>query len=152
MDELAVRRAALEEIIALRHAELRPGLPRADAEFEGDHEPAARHFGAFLPGGTCVGCASFVPRPWHGESAYQLRGMATRADLVRRGIGSRLLAVAEQELGADGVELLWCNARVEAVPFYLRLGWRIASGRFDIPGVGPHHAMVSRRQSSSPER
>jgi GNAT superfamily N-acetyltransferase len=151
MPEVAVRRAALSEIIALRHAELRAGLPRASAEFEGDHEPAARHFGAFLPDGACVGCASFVPRPWHGEPAHQLRGMATRGDLVRCGIGTRLLAGAEEALRAEGVTLLWCNARLAAVPFYLRLGWRIASGRFDIPTVGAPPPMV-RGQSAEPAR
>ena len=71
--------------------------------------------------------------------------MATRADLVRRGLGSALLRYAVGVL-PDGARArcLWCHARLEAVPFYLRMGWTVASERFDIPDVGPHHAMIWR--------
>jgi GNAT superfamily N-acetyltransferase len=143
---VSVRRASLAEIIALRHAELRPGLPRAAAEFEGDDEPTSLHFGAFLaPGGDVVGCASLVLRAWRAEAAYQLRGMATRADVARRGIGRTLLVLIENEVRATTtVRVLWCNAREAAVPFYARSGWTVASAVFDIPTVGPHHAMVRR--------
>lgn len=144
--EITIRRAQLDEILALRHAELRPGLPRRTAEFEGDAEPTTFHFGAFA-GGTseAVGCATFAARPWRGEAAYQLRGMATRGDLVRRGIGRALLDFAEAVLREEtAVRVLWCNARVGAAPFYQRAGWTIASHTFDIPTVGLHYAMVRR--------
>jgi GNAT superfamily N-acetyltransferase len=142
---VSVRRAALAEVIALRHVELRPGLPRAAAEFEGDDEPTTLHFGAFSAlGGEAVGCASLVLRPWRGEAAYQLRGMATRADLARRGIGRALLECVEDEVRTTAVRVLWCNAREAAVPFYARAGWTVASAVFDIPTVGPHFAMVRR--------
>src|SRR5262245_42633875 len=93
---IVIRHARLEEILALRHAELRPGLPRHTAEFEGATEPTAVHVGAFVGDtGETVGCASFVARPWRGEAGYQLRGMATRANLVRHGIGRALLRFGE---------------------------------------------------------
>jgi GNAT superfamily N-acetyltransferase len=142
----SVRAAALAEIIALRHAVLRPGLPRRAAEFDGDGEPATRHFGAFLAEtGENVGCLSFTRRPWRGAPGYQLRGMATRPDLARRGVGSALLRFAERALRAEQESgLLWCNARATAVAFYEKLGWVVVSGPFDIPTVGPHYAMVRR--------
>ena len=140
-----VRSATLGEIFALRHAELRPGLPPEEARFDGDEEPTTRHFGAFLGDGAVVGCASFVRRPWAGEPACQLRGMATRADHVRRGIGAELLRFAEETLRAeDGPRLFWCNARLTAVPFYERVGWVVVSDVFDVPSVGPHRAMLRR--------
>jgi len=146
MTRAVPRRATLAEIFALRHAELRPGLPEETARFAADDEPGARHFGAFLPEGACVGCASFVPRPWQGAPALQLRGMATRADLVRTGVGRALLRFAEEELAAErgARPLLWCNARVGAVGFYERLGWTVVSDVFDVPTVGPHRAMLRR--------
>jgi GNAT superfamily N-acetyltransferase len=146
-----VRPAHLAEIMALRHQELRPGFPRASAVFEGDEEPATRHFGAFLtPSGENVGCASFMARcfacpghPLDGQPAYQLRGMATRSDLVGQGIGRTLLAFAERALEEpDERPLLWCNARRAAAPFYAKLGWSIVSSEFDIPTVGPHYTML----------
>jgi GNAT superfamily N-acetyltransferase len=143
---LVVRGATLAEVFPLRHAELRPGFPPDAARFDGDDEPTTRHFGAFLgDAGALVGCASFMRRPWRGEPAWQLRGMATRADHVRRGIGTRLLRFAEETLRAAGeLRLLWCNARLTAVPFYERVGWVIASDVFDVPTVGPHRVMVHR--------
>jgi GNAT superfamily N-acetyltransferase len=167
--DVVVRRATLDEIFALRHAELRPGLPRGSAEFAGDTSPTTRHFAAFATdsrladdrlaassddgGGLptrrpassrdAVGCASFRVEPYAGAAAHQLRGMATRADLARRGIGSALLRHAVADLVAyDGARMFWCNARVAAIPFYRRMGWEIASDVFDVPTVGPHRVMT----------
>ena len=141
-----VRATTLLEIFPLRHAELRPGLPHDTARFDGDDDSASRHFGAFLvDDGAIVGCASFMRRSWNGEPGWQLRGMATRADHVRRGIGARLLGFAEETLCAEpGPSLLWCNARLTAVPFYERVGWVVVSDVFEVPTVGPHRAMVRR--------
>jgi len=140
---LVVRAATLDEIVAFRHAELRPGLPRHAAAFDGDGDPTTHHFGAFAP--EAVGCASFMSSVWEGEPAWQLRGMATQADVVRRGVGRALLSFAERQLRAGGgPRLLWCNARLGAVPFYERLGWVVVSDVFDVPTVGPHRAMLRR--------
>ena len=137
-----VRRATAAEILPLRHAVLRPGLPPETARFDGDDEPATIHVGAFAPDGTLVGCASLVRRPLDGADAWQLRGMATRADRVRQGIGAQVLAATvARARAAGGPRLLWCNARLAAVPFYRSQGWTVVSEVFDIAGVGPHHRM-----------
>ena len=161
-----VRIATLSEILTLRHTELRPGLPEETAHFDGDLEPTTRHFGGFLredspaapllrhaapgasdatPDATAVACASFTARAHGGEPAYQLRGMATRAAMVRRGLGGALLRHAIAELvRCEGTGFFWCNARITAVQFYLRMGWRVVSDVFDVPTVGPHRVMVYR--------
>jgi GNAT superfamily N-acetyltransferase len=135
-----VRRATLDEILALRHAELRTGLPRETARFDGDDEPATVHVGAF-DGDAVVGCASFMRRPYDGRPAWQLRGMATRADRRGTGVGAAVLRFGV-ELVRRVTPLLWCNARVPAVPFYERQGWTIMSDVFDIPTAGPHRVMT----------
>lgn len=139
-----LRRATIDEIVRLRHAELRTDLPFETASFDGDHDGSTRHFGAFLiDDGAVVGCASFMVRPHEGRPAYQLRGMATRADLARHGIGGALLGLAVAQLRErDDATLFWCNARVPAVPFYARMGWRVVSDVFDVPTAGPHRVMV----------
>jgi predicted GNAT family N-acyltransferase len=138
---VAVRRATLDEILALRHAVLRPGRPRATAHFDGDDEATTVHLAAAL-GGDVVGCCTLLPRPHDGRPGWQLRGMATRADLARRGIGTAVLAAADEVVREHGGDLLWCNARLAAVPFYASAGWRVVSDEFDVPGIGPHHVMV----------
>jgi GNAT superfamily N-acetyltransferase len=141
---ITIRRAALAEILDLRHAVLRPGLPRDTAHFAGDAEPATHHFGAFAET-RCLGCASFVLNAWEGQPAWQLRGMATAPDRQRQGIGTRLLGFALDDLSRSApLRLFWCNARVPAAPFYQRNGWEIRSEVFDIPTVGPHYKMVRR--------
>ena len=140
---LELRRATLDEILSLRHAVLRPGLPLDAASFEGDDEPTTRHLGAFLPAtGDAVGCVSCMRRPRHGADAWQVRGMATRSDLAGCGIGRALLAFTLDVLRAEGgPRLLWCNARVSALRFWERSGWDVVSDVFDIPGVGPHRVL-----------
>ncbi len=140
---LELRRVTLDEILPLRHAELRPGRPLETARFDGDHEPSTRHFGAFLrDSGGAVACVSCMRRPRAGADAWQVRGMATRGDLRGRGLGRALLLFALDALRAeDGPHLLWCNARVGALRFWERAGWSVASDVFDIPDVGPHRVL-----------
>lgn len=141
---VTLRRVATADVVPLRHRVLRPGLPPETAVFDGDDEPETRHFAAFLEHRVdAIACLSFMRRPLDGQAAYQLRGMAVRVDLARRGLGRALLAFAARALHAEvGDVLLWCNARTTAAPFYERLGWTIVSPPFDIPGVGPHVRMV----------
>jgi N-acetylglutamate synthase-like GNAT family acetyltransferase len=139
---LTLRRATLAEILDLRHAVLRPGLPLEAAAFEGDDEAATQHFGAFAPSGEILGCLSLMRRPWRGAEAHQLRGMATHPAHARSGVGRALLAHALRAVVEEtGIEIVWANARTEAAGFYQRLGWKIVSGPFEIAGVGPHYLM-----------
>lgn len=134
-----LRAATIEEILPVRHAVLRPGRALETARFDGDLDPATRHFGGELRAtGEIVACVSCLRRP----DAWQIRGMATRADRQGRGIGSALLGFALETLrAAPGPPRLWCNARVTALDFWLRNGWTVASDVFDIPGVGPHRVL-----------
>ncbi len=136
---LRVRRCSVDAILDLRHAVLRAGRPRATAHFDGDDLPTTWHVGAFR-GDRAVGCMSLF-QCGHDAldgTAWQLRGMAVADDARREGIASAVLAHGLQ--GQDA-STWWCNARVSAVPFYATHGWTLASDRFDIPGVGPHHRM-----------
>lgn len=142
-----VRRATLAEVVTLRHEVLRAGMPVEAAQFDGDDAADTRHFGAFAEG-VNVGCVSYmaIPCPLEPEtSAWQLRGMATAPDWQGRGVGRALLSFAEPALIDEfGPGLLWCNARVPAVGFYVKQGWHIVSDIFEIPTAGPHRRMMKR--------
>jgi GNAT superfamily N-acetyltransferase len=140
-----VRPALLDEILALRHAVLRPGRPLDTARFAGDDEMTTVHVGVF--DGTCaVGCATVMWRPLDdGEHALQLRGMATAPDRAGQGIGRAVLRYIEDDVArAAGMRVLWCNARTSASGFYAGAGWKLASTVFDVPDVGPHVRMIRR--------
>ena len=145
MTSRTFRRATIGEILALRHAMLRAGFPIESARFDGDDDPRTRHFAA-LDRGAVVGCASFMRADYDGRPAWQLRGMAVAQALQRQGIGTRLLAVAEAVCCDQPT--LWSDARIAAVAFYERHGWRTVSDTFDIPTVGPHRRMVKREPDS----
>ena len=141
-DEIEIRRAGVRELIDLRHAVLRQGLPRSEAVFPGDDAPSSRHYGAFR-GAEVLCCATLHLNEWAGEAAYQLRGMATAPEARRMGLGKRVMEFMEQDLrAAGGTLLMWCNARVPAVEFYRSMGWEVVSDPFEIPTAGPHVRMV----------
>jgi GNAT superfamily N-acetyltransferase len=141
---ITIRRATAAELIDLRHRVLRAGLPREEAVFDGDDLPTSRHFGAF-DGAHTVCCATFHRADYENEPAWRLRGMATEEAFRGKGVGREVLNYAEQALrNDDAIRLLWCNARLVAIPFYEGLGWQIVSELFDIPTAGPHHRMIKR--------
>ena len=136
-----VRAAAPTEVIDLRHAVLRAGLPRKTAIFDGDDLPTSRHFVA-TSNGRIIGCVTLVLSEWEGQPAYQLRGMAVEPSLQRLGVGRKLLKAVDDFIRATDIKHLWCNARTPAVPFYERHGWTIASDEFVVPTAGPHFRMT----------
>jgi predicted GNAT family N-acyltransferase len=138
-----VRPARLDEILALRHAVLRPGRPLETACFDGDDDPTTVHVGAFDGDHRLVGCATLMRRAFEAEDAGQLRGMATAPNDVRQGVGRGVVRFVEETLAPQwNVSLFWCNARIGARDFYVRLGWIVVSQVFDIPDVGPHVRMI----------
>ncbi len=120
-----VRRVHRDLLLPLRRRVLGVGA------LKGDLAPASRHWGAFLDG-RAVGCASVMDlRGW------ALRALAVAPDHRRRGIGGLVLRRLCEEVDAP----LWCNARLQAVPFYLSAGWRAVGPVFELQAVGPHQRM-----------
>jgi len=37
--------------------------------------------------------------------------------------------------------VLWCDARLKAVPFYASLGFQSLPEVYDVPNIGPHQFM-----------
>jgi GNAT superfamily N-acetyltransferase len=143
-------RVSIDVIIALRHRLLRAGLPADAAQFPGDDEPSTWHVGLFYSSSSAsnappVSCASFMLNSYKDETAWQLRGMATDSSHQGKGFGGKLLACAEAAIvEGSKVRVFWCNARVPAIPFYEKHGWKIDSEEFDIPTAGPHRKMVKK--------
>jgi GNAT superfamily N-acetyltransferase len=77
-----------------------------------------------------------VERPW------RLKWMAAAGGFQGRGIGGLVLDAAVAHATGAGCDLLWCNARLRAVPFYVRAGFTVEGPEFDISGIGPHHPMA----------
>ncbi|MBX6372287.1 MAG: hypothetical protein IRZ02_08545 [Acidothermus sp.] len=155
----------VEVIRTLRWRVLRPTQPREAAVYPGDDGPETFHVAvlardadavpapdadALLAGDAdavlagdadaVLACASFYLEPTpDGRPGWRLRGMA--AAVPRRGHGTAALLFGWEEVRRRGGALVWCNARLTAVPFYQRHGFVVTSGEFDVPPLGLHVRM-----------
>lgn len=118
------------ELVELRRRVLRGGDPSSPARDDRDDDEGAVHVGGFL-GDRLVASASWflAASPVDGDHvAYQLRFMATDADVQGRGYGSLMLEASTAELRRRGAQQLWAYARDSALGFYRATGWSTLEG------------------------
>lgn len=131
-----MRAISLERTRPLRQAVLRPHETVEDmacGEFEG-----AFAVGAF-DADELVSVGLIAP---DGEpGGWRIRGMATLAGARGSGAGTAVLDALVQHALAAGAQRIWCNARTPARRFYERAGFRVISGEFALPVIGPHVVM-----------
>jgi predicted GNAT family N-acyltransferase len=143
-----IRFIALEHVFDVRNIVLREGkMPAGEPRFPSDDHQGAFHLGYF-DGDKLVCVASFHPENYKdfAGNAYQLRGMATLEEYRGKSIGNQLLNFAIVYLRGQKANYVWCNARKKALKFYDSIGFEIVSPEFDVPGIGPHHAMYLKIQ------
>jgi GNAT superfamily N-acetyltransferase len=96
-------------------------------------------------GSELVGVATIHRAPMPGTDevtpAYQVRGMATAERVRGAGAGGLLLTACLEEARRNGVQLVWCNARIPAAGFYEKHGFVQHGEVFEIPTAGPHCVM-----------
>ena len=142
--ELSVRRISAAETRQLRHRVLWPHLSSPEVcVIDIDEREDAFHVGVFADE-RLISIGSFFamesPR-LAIQPQYRLRAMATDAEFRRLHAGDTLIQFALQELGLRGVVVLWCDARLVAVPFYEQLGFKKFDDVYEVPLIGPHHFM-----------
>lgn len=136
---MKTRKISAADTYELRQKVLRPFHSLLDCHFPKDEESV--HFGVF-DGDKIISIVTAHPEnsPLFQEPMqWRIRGMATDPEYQGKGAGTLALK-ALLNWGKD-IPLFWCNARVGAIPFYLKHKYQIASELFDIPGVGPHKIM-----------
>jgi ribosomal protein S18 acetylase RimI-like enzyme len=67
--------------------------------------------------------------------------MAVLPQYQKQGLGEKLVESAEKLIVEKEGNLIWFNARENAVGFYKKLGYEVKGDVFDIAGVGPHYIM-----------
>lgn len=135
-----------QDTYPLRLLVLRPGGVEEDVHFANDRLDGAFHLGVQI-GAHRIAVGSFYPEAHPtltGWKQFRLRGMATHPDFQGQGAGGRLLRFALEHLKAQHADVLWCNARIKAVPFYEREGLAVRNGPFEIAGIGRHYVMSRR--------
>jgi ribosomal protein S18 acetylase RimI-like enzyme len=112
----------------LRRDVLYPGMMKHDMEMEEDMDGI--HFGAFKDN-KLAGVVSLFK---HGPD-YQFRKLAVDAAMQKTGIGSSLLMYIIKYIEDDGGTRIWCNARINAIDFYLKLGFAKTTEAFSKNGI-----------------
>ena len=75
------------------------------------------------------------------DTRMQFRQMAVAPGLQAKGLGRRLLNRVEIEAAKMGFSEAFAEARIEALPFYLKLGYQICSEPYMHVGV-PHRQVL----------
>ena len=143
MAEYTVAELTAEETYPLRLAVLRNDTPSSDVTFAEDDVPGTVHLGV-REGDQVVAISTWIPRPYDGEPAVQVRGMATALHVRGQGVGA-LLVEAGCERAALIAPLVWARARDTALPFYLRHGFTVVGDGFIDESTGKPHHLITRR-------
>ncbi|MEP6611900.1 MAG: GNAT family N-acetyltransferase [Mucilaginibacter sp.] len=106
----------------LRRDVLYPAMTKREMEMPEDADGI--HFGLFTEN-KLAGVVSL----FQNGTVFQFRKLAVDAAMQRRGLGSEIVKYITDYARENGGTLLWCNARVDAVVFYLKLGFA-QTGRF----------------------
>jgi GNAT superfamily N-acetyltransferase len=138
-----IKKISAESTFSVRNPVLRPNLPVETCRFEGDNLPSTSHFGFFVAEKVTgiVSVFEKINEKWPNQKQIQIRGMAVLADFQKKGIGDLLLQHVIATETENKTELIWFNARENAVPFYEKLDFHIRGTAFEIEGVGTHFLM-----------
>ena len=138
---IEIRKIQPEETYAIRLEVLRNGMD-LPVQFSGDEDIKTFHLGIFEDH-KLKGICSFMEtvNALFETPQFQLRGMATLFEDRGKGFGRLLLLKGIEILKDKGVKTLWCNARVNAVDFYIKLGFLQNGTSFNIPQVGAHYKL-----------
>ena len=140
-----IREISSTDTFQVRHPVLRDGKPLESCAFTNDNHLSTIHFGLF-DDDEIAGVASLFHQNndlFHGNQ-HQLRGMAVLDNFRRKGYGEALLKRIEEYAMSQNSDIIWFNARENAVPFYSALNYTIADEPFVIEGIGIHYIMYKK--------
>ncbi len=139
---ISIKEINAEDTIGIRKEVLRKNMDLS-AQFTGDDDVDTIHVGLY--DNDVLACiVSFMHANYMdtNEKQYQLRGMATKEIFQGKGFGKKLLDKSVEILKSNNTKIIWCNARVKALGFYIKLGFKTVGNEFDIPPVGGHYVMI----------
>ena len=145
-DGVEIRLAGDDEEIAealelrLRVFSAEQGVAR-EADADG-LDPEATHLIALRRGNVVATCRLRYPR---GNA--KIERMAVEQTLRRTGIGTRLVAAAEEEVRRHGSSEVILHAQLAVEPFYAACGYHAEGEEFLEEGIG--HVLMRKRLESS---
>jgi ribosomal protein S18 acetylase RimI-like enzyme len=146
---IEIRKISSHETLTVRHPVLRKGKPIESCHFDGDDLPTTKHFGLY-ENDKLEGIISLFKNNnplFQDKFQAQIRGMAVLENNQGNGFGKALVEYSEKAVMLQNIDLIWFNARENAVGFYQKMGYEIIGNSFDIPDVGIHYVMWKKLRS-----
>lgn len=140
--EIKFKSPEYEQELLLRQRILREPLGRILTSEDLSLDANSIHVGAFFDG-QLIGCLMLVPI---SDSLFKMRQVAVDLDYQGQGVGQILVKFAEQLAVAKNIQSIELNARVTAVPFYLKLGYDLCGDVFEEVTI-PHRKMIKKLQA-----
>ncbi len=143
---MEIKKISSVETYPVRHEVLRKGKPIETCIFKGDDDEQTIHLGLFLDD-QLVGIISVFKEQnnlFSETNQFQIRGMAVLEEFQGKGLGTKLVKEAEKHCINLNANVIWFNARENAVPFYEKLDYKIIGDSFLIPEVGIHFVMYKK--------
>ena len=113
----------LKETLAIRHNVMWPNKPFDYIKLPYDQE--GKHYGLSL-NEELISIVSI----FENDNKIQFRKLATLNEHQGKGYGTILIQYIIELSEKQQFNVLWCNARVEKVGFYLKLGFKETNDRF----------------------
>lgn len=141
---MEIKELETKDIQKLRHEILWQHKKSVDeCVIDADSFEGTFHIGA-VKNDEVVGTSTFiidVNNNFDTINQYRLRAMATSPKVRGEGVGKQIVKFAIKKLKQMNVELLWCDARLEATGFYEKLGFNSVGDVYNVPNIGPHKLM-----------
>lgn len=116
MDTISIEQIPMELTWRLRQQVLYPAQKLYEMDMDEDAD--GYHFGAYQNNELVAVVSLFIKR-----DDIQFRKFAVNAAVQKTGIGSAVLQYITTFAVNEGGRRLWCNARLPAIPFYVKHGF-----------------------------
>jgi len=141
---MIIKQLHTNQIKTIRHQVLWSHLASSkECVISPDELESTFHMGA-IENDIVVGTSTFlveINEKFDTKFQYRLRAMATSPSVKGKQVGRQIIETSIEKLKSMGVELLWCDARLEATGFYEKLGLKMKGEIYNVPNIGPHKLM-----------
>lgn len=128
MKAYVIDKVPLDMVWDIRQRVMYPDAPVTAVQLTDDHE--GQHLGVWI-NEKPVSIVSLFSR----GDRFQFRKFATEIPQQGKGYGSYLLQYIVKLAASQGAEVLWCNARLSAAPFYERFGFTCTGNPWQQSGI-----------------
>lgn len=146
---IKIKEISAKETYLVRQPVLRNGKSIESCAFDGDNFESTHHFGLFKDD-SLIGIISILHSYntiFAEKRQAQIRGMAILSAHQKKGYGEQLIKHCEEYCRTTNIDLIWFNARTEAVGFYKKINYQTTGIPFEIVDVGEHIVMFKKTKN-----